>query len=619
MPFPTRSQAKSQDIEPNTWDWLGTESSYMSEQTATRKLTAILCADVAGYSRLTGSDELGTHRRVMDAMDFATESINSAGGTVLRYAGDAILAEFSSLVAAVDAGVTIQNELEKRNEHIPGDSKVQIRIGVNLGEVLQDRGEIYGDGVNLAARLESAAQPGGICISSAVYDQIVGKIGVEFKDGGGESFKNIAKPVHVFHWWPELVSANMQGDPSKPHKTSIKDKPSVAVLPFDNMSGDPEQEYLADGISEDLITALSKIRSFMVIARNSTFTYKGKPVDVKQVASDLGVRYVLEGSVRKAGNRVRITAQLIDAETGHHVWAEKYDREMKDIFDLQDEMTQTIVGALEPELDAAERELAINRPPENLDAWASYQRGLWHMWNYDKDDVLVSLRLLEKAIELDPTFATAYAYKCYAHYETVIMGWAEDPEKSLDEGMTAAKRAVSLDDKDSVAYFALGRIHMMRGEHDASIRALEKSLSLNPSFARAHHGLGMVLTLADRLDDAKAALEQVERLSPRDPILWASTVVHALADILSGDHKAALHWAQKTLELPRAKGYWPHALFAAACVNLDRLEDARNAVTAALKEMPNLTVSYLKKTLPTKHEGGLDPYLAALRKAGLPE
>ncbi len=591
----------------------------MSKQTATRKLTAILYADVAGYSRLTGGDELGTHQKVMDALDFATEAIKSGGGSVLRYAGDAILAEFSSLVAAVNAATTIQEELHKRNEGVPADEKIQVRIGVNLGEVLQDRGEIYGDGVNLAARLESAAQPGGICISSAVHDQIVGKVDIDFADGGNESFKNIPKPVHVYHWQPALLSVNIQGDPSQANKRSRKEKPSIAVLPFDNMSGDPEQEYLADGISEDLITALSKIRSFLVISRNSTFTYKGKAVDVKQVASDLGVRYVLEGSVRKAGNRVRVTAQLIDARTGHHVWAERYDREIEDIFELQDEMTQTIVGALEPELDAAERELAINKPPESLDAWESYQRALWHMWNYEKDEIPMAFRLLERAVELDPNFATAYAYTCYLHYEDVVMGWAQDPEKSLDEGMAAAKRALSLDDKDSVAYFAIGRIHMMRGEHDASIRALEKSLSLTPSFARAHHGLGMILTLAGRLDEGRAELERTERLSPRDPILWASTVVHSLADILAGDYQAALHWAQRTIELPRAKGYWPHAMFAAAYAHLNQLEDARGAVAQALKELPDLSISYLKKTLPTKHEGGLEPYLSGLRKAGLPE
>ncbi len=597
----------------------------MSKQTAIRKLAAILYADVAGYSRLTGSDELGTHQKVMDTLDFATDSIKSGDGTVLRYAGDAILAEFSSVVAAVNTAVTIQIELDKRSKDVPADDKVQIRIGVNLGEVLQDRGEIYGDGVNLAARLESAAQPGGICISSAVYDQVTGKVDVDFEDGGGESFKNIAKPVNVYRWQPELVSVNIQvnvniqGDPSKPGQASRKEKPSIAVLPFDNMSGDPEQRYLADGISEDLITALSKIRWFTVIARTSTFTYQGKAVDIKQVASDLGVRYVLEGSVRKAGNRVRITAQLIDASTGHHVWAERYDRETKDIFDLQDEMTQTIAGALEPELNAAERELAINKPPENLDAWETYQRALWYMWSFEKDKVPVAVELFRRAVYIDPAFSAAYAYLAYSHYIHVIMGWVDDPDHWLAEGMAAAKKALQCDDKDALAYFAAGRIHMMQGEHDDSIAALEKSLDLNSSFAESYHGLGMVLTLSGRLDEAKSSIEKAIALSPRDPLLWAFTIVYALACVLAGENEDAVLWAHKTMQNPHSTGYWSHAVLAAASANLGRSDDARNAVTAALKEKPDLTLSYLKKALPTRHEGGLEPYLSGLRKAGLPE
>jgi adenylate cyclase len=585
----------------------------MSTQTAIRKLTAILYADVAGYSRLTGGDELGTHQKVMDALDFATESIKSGDGTVLRYAGDAILAEFSSVVAAVNTAATIQMELDKRNEDVPADNQVQVRIGVNLGEVLQDRGEIYGDGVNLAARLESVAQPGGICISAAVYDQISGKVDVDFADGGDESFKNIAKPIHVYRWQPALVSGNTQRNSSRPHK------PSVAVLPFTNMSGDPEQEYLADGISEDVITALSKIRWFMVIARTSTFTYKGQAVDVKQVASDLGVRYVLEGSVRKAANRVRVTAQLIDASTGHHVWAEKYDREMKDIFDLQDEMTQTIAGALEPELNAAERELAINKPPENLDAWETYQRALWYLFSFEKDKLSVAVELFRRAVDIDPKFSAAYAYLAYSHYIHVIMGWVDDPDGWLAEGMAAANKALKCDDKDAIAYFAASRIHMMCGEHDASIRALEKSLALNPSFALAYHGLGMVLALSGRLDESMGMTQRAIALSPRDPLLWGFTVIHALTCILAGESEDAVLWAHKTMQIPRSSGYWPHAVLAAASANLDRLDDARSAVAQALKEKPDLTISYVKKTLPTKHEGGLEPYLSGLRKAGLPE
>ena len=321
------------------------------------------------------------------------------------------------------------------------------------------------------------------------------------------------------------------------------------------MSGDPEQEYLADGITEDLITALSKVRWFFVIARNSTNTYKGQAIDVTQVAKDLGVRYVLEGSVRKGGNRVRITAQLIDATTGRHVWAERYDRELADIFALQDEMAQTIVGAVEPELSAAERNRVSSKQPENLDAWESYQRGLWHMWSYDREGHFQAGKLLKRATDLDPNFAPAYAHGTYVHYMSVIMGWSEDPKQSLDAGMTLAKKALALDDKDSVAYFAAGRIYMMRGQHDDSIASLETAIELNPSFAQAYHGLGMALTLAGRLDDAKAALSQSERLSPRDPILWASTVVHALACVLSRDYEESLHWARKTIQNPRSSGY----------------------------------------------------------------
>jgi adenylate cyclase len=385
------------------------------------------------------------------------------------------------------------------------------------------------------------------------------------------------------------------------------------------MSGDPEQEYFADGISEDLITGLSKIRWFFVIARNSTFTYKGQAVEVTQVARELGVRYVLEGSVRKAGNRVRITAQLIDATTGNHIWAERYDREIADIFALQDEMTLTIVGAVEPELSAAERERVLSKPPENLDAWECYQRGLWYMWTYARDGNLEAARLLERATDLDPGFAPAYAYGSYVHYSRVIMGWSDDTEQSLDVGMTLAKKALALDDKDPLGYFAAGRIHMMQGRHDDSVASLETAIELNPSFAQAYHGLGMALTLADRLEDAKDALRQAERLSPRDPILWASTVVHALACILSRDYEGALHWARKTIQNPRSKGYWPHAVLAAALAHLDRMEEARAAATAALDELPDLSLAYLEKSLPTKQPDGLAPYLDGLRLAGLPE
>ena len=350
-------------------------------QSLTRKLTAILYADVAGYSRLTGNDEEGTHRKVMDMLDYVSTAIKQADGKVLRYAGDAILAEFSSAVTVVNCALEIQTELASKNQKIHSDKKVLIRIGVNIGDVIEDRGEVFGDGVNLAARLESAAPEGGLCISVAVYDQIVGKIDAGFIDGGLETFKNISRPIHVYRWIPAISQGEsgltMNTDAStKSHKS---EKPSIAVLALRNMNNNPDLDYIGDGITEDLITALSKVRSFKVISRESTFTYKNTSKDVREIASELGVRYILEGSVRKSGSRVRATAQLIDAVTGHHVWAERYDREMEDIFDLQDEIVQIIAAALEPEVYAAERERIELKAPGNLDAWELYQRALSYM------------------------------------------------------------------------------------------------------------------------------------------------------------------------------------------------------------------------------------------------
>ena len=585
----------------------------MAEQTSKHKLTAILYADVAGYSRLTGQDEMGTHKRVMEILDYASDSIKQREGTVLRYSGDAILAEFSSVLNIVETAVEIQNGLADRNTNLSEDDKVQIRIGLNIGEVLQDRGEIYGDGVNLAARLEAAAEPGGICISSAVFEQTKGKLGVKFDDAGDQSFRNIADPVHIYRWRPGIDSSRQHAA----YANTAKTRPSIAVLPFTNMSGDPEQEYFADGISEDIITALSKIRSFLVIARNSTFTYKGHAVDIKTVANDLDVRYVLEGSVRKAGNRLRVTAQLIDATSGHHVWAERYDRELKDIFELQDEMTQTIAGSIEPELSAKERESAARKPPENLDAWEIYQRAMWYFYTFEKDNHPIAIKLFQQAIKADPNFSPAYAYMSYCHYAAVIMGWVDDPESFLSIGMDTAKKALSLDPRESVAYFAQGRIHMLQGDHDASISTLEKAIELNPNGFFAYHGLGMVLVLAGRMEEALDISIKGERLSPRDPLLWASIAVRALACILLGRYDEAISYSERTRQFPVSSGYWPHATKASALAQLGKIEEAQTSLQLALGELPNLSISYLQKTLPTKFEGGLEPYLDGLRKAGL--
>ena len=583
-----------------------------------RRLAAILAADVVGYTRLMGEDEAGTLVRLTALRNDVIEPlIGQHRGRIVKLMGDGLLVEFASVVDAVGCAVAWQAAVAERAVESREEDRIRFRIGLNLGDVMVEGDDLYGDGVNLAARLEGLAEPGGICISAKVYHEVKNKLALGYEDLGEREVKNIAEPVRVYLIVPEHSASTTEARSGA--DLSLPQKPSIAVLPFDNMSGDPEQDFLADGITEDLITALSKIRWFFVIARNSTYTYKGQAVEVKQVAKDLGVRYVLEGSVRKAGNRVRVTAQLIDATNGRHVWAERYDRQIEDIFDLQDEMTQTIVGAVEPELSAAERERVSSKPPDNLDAWQSYQRGLWHMWRYAHDDHRQAMDFLERATELDPGFAPAYAYASYVHYQNVIMGWTDDVQRSLAEGMAAAKKALALDDKDPVAYFAAGRIYMMRGQHDDSIAALETAIDLNPSFAQAYHGLGMALTLAGRLDEAKAALAQSERLSPRDPILWASTVVHALACILSRDTEEALHWARKTIQNPRSSGYWPQAVLAAVLAQQGQMEEAGKAVAAALEAKPDLTLTYLAETLPTKEPNGLEPYLEGLRKAGLPD
>jgi adenylate cyclase len=330
---------------------------------------------------------------------------------------------------------------------------------------------------------------------------------------------------------------------------------------------------------------------------------------------------VIEGSVRKAGNRVRITAQLIDATTGRHVWAERYDRDLADIFELQDEMTQTIAGAVEPELSAAERERAARKPPESLDAWETYQRGLWHLWSFTRDDSAEAQRLLRRAQELDPGFATAYAFESYSHYLDAMLGFAEAPAESLAAALAAAKKALASDDKDPVAYFALGRVYMMRGQHDASVAELETAISLNPSFAMAYHGLGSALMLSGRLEEAVEALDQALRLSPRDPVSWGTLCFRSLTCTLLQQHEAAAKWGRRAVHEPRAAkgGYWSYAVLASALGNLGQTAEAREAVDEALRRKPDLSLSYLAKTLPTKHPGGLEPYLDGLRKAGLPE
>ena len=575
-----------------------------------RRLAAILAADVVGYSRLMGEDEEGTLAalRQFRAEQFAP-SVVDHHGNIIKNMGDGWLVEFSSAADAIKCAFQMQEKLSDANI-------IRLRIGIHIGDILHADEDIFGDGVNIASRLQELAAPGGIVVSDMVRRSVDGKLGSRFSNLGAKDLKNIAEPVTAFAW---STAAKPNVDASVDAAIPLPDKPSIAVLPFTNLSGDPEQEFLADGITEDLITALSKIRWFFVIARNSTFTYKGQAVEVRQVSRELGVRYVLEGSIRKAKDRVRVSAELIDATTGRNVWADHYDREIEDIFELQDEMSQTIVAAVEPELGAFEREKALRKPPQSLDAWETYQRGLWHMWSFTKSDNAEALPLLRRARELDPNFSSAYAYEGYSHFLNVMLGYTETPGESIAAALAAAKKAAALDDKDPAAYLTLGRVHMMRGEHDTSIAALERALSLNPSFAPAYFGLGFALTLSGQLDDALDALEKAVRLNPRDPLIWAVKSLRSLIHCLLRQYEVAAESARQSMREPRAAGYWPYAVLAAALGNLGQIEEARTIVDEALQIKPDLSLSYLERTLPTKQPGGLQPYLNGLRKAGLPE
>jgi adenylate cyclase len=567
-----------------------------------------------------GADEAGTLQHLTELRQQVLEPlIAEHHGRVVKLMGDGLLVEFASVVDALTCAVAWQNAVVEQETAADEDKRLKFRIGINLGDVIVEGDDIHGDGVNVAARLEGLAEPGGIDLSDDAYRQVRGKVEAQFEDMGECDLKNVAEPIRVYRVRTAASGTVAARPASEP--LPLPDKPSIAVLPFDNMSGDHEQEYFADGITEDLVTALSKIRWFFVIARNSTFTYKGQAVEVTQVARELGVRYVIEGSVRRAGNRVRITAQLIDATTGRHVWAERYDRLIEDIFELQDEMAQTIVGAVEPELSAAERENAVRKPPESLDAWETYQRGLWHLWNFNKDDNVEAQRFLRQAQDLDPGFATAYAFESYSHYLHVMLGFAEAPAEGLAAALAAAKKALALDDKDPVAYFAAGRVYMMRGQHDASVAELERAVALNPSFALAHHGLGCALMLSGRLEEATEELDRAIRLSPRDPVLWGTMSFRSLTCTMLHQYEAATEWGRRAMHEPRSAdgGYWSCAVLASALGNLGQTAEAREVLDEALRRKPDLSLAYLKQTFPTKQPGGLEPYLDGLRKAGLQE
>jgi adenylate cyclase len=582
-----------------------------------RRLAAIVLADIVGYSHLIKEDELGT-RSLFNRLenDLFTPLTSEYDGRIIKTMGDAVMMEFSSVVNAVMCSIQIQSQIEEQTqtESNPILRAVRFRTGIHIGDIIVEGNDIHGDGVNVAARLEQCSKPGGICISDSVYEQIKGRVAAQFVDGGKVELKNIESNRQIYLWEPtQKNNASVATDKA----TKMSEKPSLAVLALTNMNHDSSLDYIGDGITEDLITALSKIRSFKVISRESTFSYKNKSIDIRKIAQELGVRYIMEGSVRKGGSRIRVTAQLIDAETGHHVWAEKYDREMEDIFDLQDEMVQIIAAALEPELYAFERERIINKSPDNLDAWELYQRGLHFMWAYEDENTQKAIEVFTQANQADPSFAPAYAYLAYSYYITVIMGYTDSPSQNLELGMMAARKALSSDPKDAMSHFAVARIHMMQGRQDEAISALETSIVLNPSFSQSYHAMGMALALAGRLEESKSMTEKAIELSPRDPMLWAFMAVHALTLILNHEYEESLRVSKRYGQMPNASGYWKFCTLASALGNLGQVDEAQIALKRAIIEKPGLSLDFIKENMPTKSEDGLKPYLHGLTIAGL--
>jgi adenylate cyclase len=563
-----------------------------------------------------GVDEVGTLRRLnAHRAELIDPLVEQYGGRIVKTTGDGLLLEFSSVVAAVECAVATQQGIAERNRDVPDNNAIRFRIGVHLGDVIVEGDDIFGDGVNIASRVEGLAEVGGVAVTGDAHRQVQDRLDLIWQDGGEHEVKNIVRPVEVWRWLTErggTVAADLTNAP-----LAIFDKPSIAVLPFDNMSGDPEQEYFSDGIAEDVITALSKVDWLFVIARNSTFTYKGSAVDVKRVARDLGVQYVVEGSVRKAANRVRVSAQLIDGRTGNHIWADHYDRELDDIFALQDEITETIVVRINIEVGGHEMERARRKTPTSLNAWEFYQRGLWHMHKSTRDDNREARSFFKKAIRADPNFATAHAGIAYTHYNSVFRGYDDNPSEGLSQAQTASERSIQLDDKDSFSHFVLGRVLAITGQGERAIAEMEKSVALNPNYAQGYQGLGLVLCWSGRAADGEAVIDIAMRLSPQDPDLWRFFVVKAAACNNLRKHDEAAKWARKAIN-ERADQLWPLVNLAIALAGQNLLEEARLVGKDLLRLDPDFSLSKLDTYSPHFYPEYRDIWIKALRAAGLP-
>jgi adenylate cyclase len=590
----------------------------MDEARVDRRLAAILAGDIAGYSRLMGIDEEGTLRQLKaHRKELIDPKITEHRGRIVKTTGDGMLVEFGSVVDAARCAVDTQRGMAERNAEVPIERRIELRMGINVGDIISDANDIYGDGVNVAARLEALADPGGIMVSRNVYDQVRDKLSFGFEDLGEQTVKNIARPIGVHRVCiTESATPMTVISAATATKTELPtvDRPSIAVLPFANMSGDPEQEYFADGISEDLITGLSKLRWFFVIARNSSFAYKGKAIDIKRVARELGVRYVLEGSVRKGGNRVRITAQLIDAATNNHIWADRYDGEMADVFELQDEITKKVVSAIEPKLLEAEAMRSQSRSAEDLGAWDLVMHANSLLWKQTKADSEAAIAVLTKATERYPDYAPAHSMLAFALLFRAIPGGVHG-NRDMKNAVALATKAAEIDDNDPWAHLALGYAAFLTRRTEHAVEEFRRALEINPNFAAAYGYLGSALAFDGQSDQAIIHSERALRLSPHDPQNAIFNVGLAAAHYLAGRFAEAIGCARKAVQ---QRSGWPpgHRIYCASLAQAGQLDEAHSALDRLKELQPDISIAWIEQNVPYQ-PGPMTKFLEGMRKAGL--
>jgi len=588
----------------------------MTTQEVKRKLAAILSADVKGYSRLMGEDEETTLRTLNAYKEVMGSLIQQHRGRVVAAPGDNVLAEFASVVDAVQCGVEIQQVLRAKNAVVPENRRMEFRIGINLGDVIEEGDSIYGDGVNIAARLEGLAEAGGICISESAYQQIENKLPLRYNYLGEHEVKNIAKPVRVYKAQIESeVVARKSLDPASKEKMafSLPEKPSIAVLPFVNMSDDPKQEFFSDGMTEEIINALSKSPYLFVIARQSTFAYKGKPVKVKQVSEELGVRYVLEGSVRRSGEKVRITAQLIDAMTGYHLWAERYDRDLKEIFALQDEIALKILKTVHEKLQPGEYVWILGRVTKNLEAFLKAMEAREHFYRVTKEDNAIARKLFEEVIALDPDYAVAYVSLGYTHMIDWWLGTSKSPTESLRRAIELEQKAIAVDESEATGHAALGYFYTYARQFDKAVAHAEQALALDQNFSPVLFNSGASLAFSGRPEEAIPLIEKAIRLNPFAPAAWFENLSAAYRMVDRFDE--AVEQAKKAVE--RSENQYTYLSLVCAYILAGREKEAQAAAVEVLKINPTFSLEQYAGILPYRDTSQIQRTVDALRKAGL--